>query len=78
MASHLTVSLLPSSTIIGFFIGFNFGAAAKNRERQKKTKNNKSVIIYRHGLDYGLVCVSLCVLGGDKETATEAVIVSTD
>lgn len=52
MASHFSVSLLPSSTIIGFLICFNFGAAAKMEQKEeektpsvlmqnnKKTKEN--------------------------------------
>lgn len=40
MASHFTVKLLPSSTLIGNVIGFSFGAAAKKkRERKEKNKS---------------------------------------
>lgn len=51
VASHLTVSLLPSSTRDGFLIRFNFGAAAVEREREREGK--LSVITsQRKKLDY--------------------------
>lgn len=61
MASHFTMSLRPSSTIIGFFIGFNFGAAAK-RIKEKRAKSQ----LYLHSSFMITVCV--CVLG---ETARQ-------
>lgn len=39
MASHFTVSLLPSSTLAGTVIGFNFGAAAKEKREERDGKD---------------------------------------
>lgn len=47
MASHLTMSLRPSSTAIGFFIGFNLGAAA----RKTKKDRGDGVILVTVGCD---------------------------
>lgn len=71
MASHLTVSLLPSSTIIGFFIGFNFGAAARKRKRE-----NMSVWSSSGELDDCLftshVCFRISVRGGTRQRRERA------
>lgn len=63
MASHLTVSLLPSSTIIGFFIRFNFGAAAKKGEKEQVRLPNTT-----HTRMITVRFAHFCTIGDSGET----------
>ena len=56
VASHFTVSLLPSSTIIGFLIGFNFGAAAGGEKKKREREENDWVLLTVTDINLSLQC----------------------